>query len=69
MANKKHHFDFELFLICFFLGWFGIDKIFKGSISLFIIKLLLLPLLVGIVWNFYDIICVCLGRYKLNPFK
>lgn len=69
MAIKKRRFDYVLFLVCLFLGWFGIDKLLRGSISIFIIKLFLFPLVVGVIWNLYDIICVCLGRYKLNPFK
>ena len=69
MEKKKSGFDVVLFLVCLFLGWLGIDKIFKGSISLFIIKLLLTFVAVGVIWNIYDIVCVCLGKYKLNPLK
>ncbi len=62
-------FDLSLFLICLFLGWFGIDKLYKGNKKLFLIKLLLNFVVVGEIWNIYDIICSCIGRYKLNPLK
>ena len=58
-----------LFLICLFLGWFGIDKLYKGDVKLFVIKLLLNFVIVGEIWNIYDIVCAALGKYKLNPLK
>lgn len=58
-----------LFLICLFLGWFGIDKLYKGDVKLFVIKFLLNFLFIGEIWNIYDIICAALGKYKLNPLK
>ena len=58
-----------LFLICLFLGWFGIDKLYKGDVKLFVIKLLLNFVLIGEIWNIYDIVCAALGKYKLNPLK
>ena len=33
---KKGDGGLVLFLICFFLGWFGIDKLYKGSVKLFV---------------------------------
>lgn len=68
MAKSKN-FDLVLFLVVLFLGWIGIDKLIKGSVKLFIIKLLLSFIVVGLIWNIYDLICVCLGKYKLNPLK
>ncbi len=57
-----------LFLICLFLGWFGIDKLYmKGTWKLALVKFLLNFLIIGEIWNIYDIICACMGRYKLNP--
>lgn len=67
MAKKK--FDLGLFIITLFLGWFGIDKLVKGSGKLCIIKLLLNFLIIGEIWNIYDLICICIGKYKLNPLK
>lgn len=58
-----------LFLICLFFGWFGIDKLYKGNVKLFVIKLLLNLVIVGEIWNIYDIICSALGKYKLNPLE
>lgn len=65
----KKKFDLVLFLIVLFLGWFGIDKLYKGDTKLFIIKLLLNLIVVGMIWNIYDLVCVVLGKYKLNPLK
>ena len=67
MASKKRKGGLILFLITLFLGWFGIDKLYMGSLKLCIIKLLLNLCIVGEIWNIYDLICICLGRYKLNP--
>lgn len=59
-----------LFLICLFLGWLGIDKLYMGgSWKLALVKLLLMLCVVGEIWNIYDMICALLGRYKLNPLK
>ncbi len=68
MKNKKQG-RMPLFLITLFLGWFGIDKLYMGSVKLFLIKFLLSFIFVGIVWNFYDIYCAITGTYKLNPLK
>lgn len=67
MAKKDDR--LVLFLICLFLGWFGIDKLYKGSTKLFVIKLVLNFFLVGEIWNIYDIVMAALGKYKLNPLK
>ena len=67
MAQGKK-FDLVLFLICLLLGWLGIDKLYKGSVKYFVIKLLLNFLIIGEIWNIYDIICSLIGKYKLNPF-
>ncbi len=69
MAKNKGDGGIVLFLICLFLGWFGIDKLYKGSVKLFVIKLLLNFIIVGEIWNIYDIICSAIGRYKLNPLR
>lgn len=67
MAKKESR--LVLFLICLFLGWFGIDKLYMGDVKLFVVKLLLNFILVGAIWNIYDIITSALGTYKLNPLK
>ncbi|MDD4110630.1 MAG: hypothetical protein PHS54_03655 [Clostridia bacterium] len=57
-----------LFLICLFIGWFGIDKIYmKGTWKLALVKFLLIFVAVGIIWNLYDMVCALIGKYKLNP--
>ena len=57
-----------LFIICLFLGWFGIDKLYmKGSWKIALVKFLLCFLIIGELWNIYDMVCALLGRYKLNP--
>ena len=59
-----------LFLICFFCGWFGLDKLYmKGTWKLALCKFLLFFVVVGAIWNIYDMICALLGRYKLNPLE
>lgn len=59
-----------LFLICFFLGWLGIDKLYmKGSWKIALVKFLLNFLIIGEIWNLYDMICSLLGCYKLNPLE
>lgn len=72
MAKKKSQSGFGgrlvLFLICLFLGWLGIDKLYmKGSFKLALVKFLLNFLIIGEIWNFYDMICALIGKYKLNP--
>lgn len=61
-------FDWKLFLIVLFGGWLGLDKLYKKDVKMFVIKLISTILIVGILWNLYDIICVILNRYKINPF-
>ena len=72
MAKKKSQSGFGgrlvLFLICLFLGWLGIDKLYmKGSFKLALVKFLLNFLIIGEIWNLYDMICALIGKYKLNP--
>lgn len=62
------NFDYKLFLIALFLGWFGVDKFYKKATKLGIIKLLTTFVVVGIVWNFYDLYCIATNKYKLHPF-
>lgn len=67
MAKKS--IDIVLLIITIFLGWFGIDKLYKGDIKMCLIKLLLNFIVIGWFWNIYDIICICIGKYKVNPLK
>lgn len=61
-------FDFGFFLIVLLLGWLGIDKLVKRNWRMCLIKFGSMFIVVGIVWNFYDIICVLINKYKVNPF-
>lgn len=66
MANKNNSvFDVILLLLCILP--FGFDKLYKGDTKMFVYKLLLHFVAVGIVWWLYDLICVCVGKYKVNP--
>lgn len=68
MAKKA--LDIPLLLIIFFLGWLGIDKLYKGGTwKLALVKFLLSFVVVGLIWNIYDFVTAVLGNYKLNPLK
>lgn len=59
-----------ILLFCFFLGWFGIDKLYVGggtAWKIALIKFALCFVVVGVIWNFYDMVCAILGKYELNP--
>jgi len=66
---KTGKFDVVLFLIAFFLGWLGIDKLYKGSMKFFLIKLILNLIIVGVIWNIVDLIMILLGKYQVDPRK
>ena len=55
--------DTGLFLITLFLGWFGIDKFYKGGKSA---KLLCTFIFIGIIWNIFDLIQIARGKYELD---
>lgn len=71
MANTKSTGNrIILFLLCFFLGWLGIDKLYAGGTKVWkvaLVKFLLMFLIIGVIWNIYDMICALLGIYKINP--
>ena len=62
-------FVIKLFFILLFLGWFGIDKLYKKNWKMFLAKFLTLFVLIGIIWNIYDIVMCCLKNYEVNPFE
>lgn len=62
-------FDWKLFLIVLFGGWFGLDKLYMKNKKFFLYKLLLLFVGVGVLWNLYDLVCVLIGKYKVKPFS
>ena len=62
-------FDIKLLFILIFLGWFGVDKLYKRNWKMCLIKLGFTIILIGILWNIYDIVMCCLKRYDVNPLK
>lgn len=65
----KQTFDKKLFFITLFLGWFGIDKLYIGkgkAWKFFLVKFAYLFVLVGIVWNIYDLVKITKNEYKLD---
>lgn len=62
MSNKI---DWLLFLLC--LIPFGFDKLYRGDGKMFVIKLLTHIVGIGFLWWIYDVICVLIGKYKINP--
>lgn len=61
-----------LFIICLLLGWLGIDKFYIGggkAWKVALVKFLLMFVVIGEIWNIYDMVCSLIGRYKLNPLK
>ena len=60
--------DWKLFFIVLFGGWFGLDKLYKGNKKMFLWKLISNLLIVGVLWNLYDLVMVVLGKYQVNPF-
>ena len=69
ISNMEKVFDIKLFFILLFLGWFGVDKLYKKDWKICLIKLGLTLVLIGILWNIYDIVMCCIKRYEVNPLK
>lgn len=67
MAENK--FDWKMFLITIFLGWFGVDKFYKGGLKgwkHFLIKFGFTLIFIGIVWNIFDLVQICRGKYQFD---
>ncbi len=58
-------FDWLLLLLC--LIPFGFDKLYRGDTKMFVIKLLTHLVGIGFLWWIYDVICVLVDKYKINP--
>lgn len=61
-----------LLLLCIFVGYLGLDKLYfdrasKESVFWFACKLICSIIIIGVIWNILDIIFCLLGKYKLNP--
>lgn len=63
----KKSFDAILLLLCILP--LGFDKLYKKDMTMFLYKFITSFIVVGIIWWLYDLICVCAGRYQVNPFK
>jgi len=63
--------NWGLAAIAFFLGWFGIDKLyvlgFKKGWKLFVLKFLANFIGLGELWNILDIIMIFVKKYEANP--
>ncbi len=66
-SSNKKKFSLILFLLC--LLPFGFDKLYCGAAKVFLCKLLLHIVGIGFIWWLFDLVCVCLGAYKVNPLK
>jgi hypothetical protein len=65
--NMEKKFDLLLVILCIIP--FGLDKLYMHSNDMFVLKLLLHLIGVGFIWWICDLVCVLLGKYKVNPFK
>lgn len=72
MANiidAEEKFDWKLFVLTLFLGWFGIDKFYVGggkAWKYFLVKLGANIIFLGIIWNIFDLIMICRKKYQLD---
>ncbi len=69
--QEKKKVDWILLIFIFFLGWFGIDKFwaakdFKKAWKFVLIKFLYNIILLGEIWNIFDFIQACRGKYQLD---
>lgn len=69
--TEKPKIEAGFLCVLIFLGWFGIDKIFyaksfKASWKFFIVKLAYTIILLGVLWNIFDIIQYCRHRYQFD---
>ena len=78
MKKEEYYVDTEkkplspvLLLVLIFLGWLGIDNFlapgsFKKSWKFMVVKLAYNIILLGVLWNIFDIIQYCRGKYELD---
>ena len=66
-SSNKRGFSVILFLLCFLP--FGFDKLYCHNTKVFLCKFLLHFIGFGFFWWLYDLVCVCLGKYKVNQLK
>lgn len=71
MKKTSDRIDWILFVICLFLGFFGIDKFYiqkswKGTWKFALAKFIATLALVGIIWDLWDAVMVLLCRYQYD---
>lgn len=70
-AMEEKKIDWILILFIFFLGWFGIDKFYatkswKKGWKYALVKFLYNIILIGILWNIFDLIQAFRGKYQID---
>lgn len=63
--------DWGLIVIIFFLGWLGIDKYyatksFKKGWKFALVKFLYTIILIGILWNIFDLVQAFRKKYQVD---
>lgn len=69
IVQPESKIDWKLFALTFFLGWFGIDKFYKGGLKawkFFLVKLGFTVILLGIFWNIFDLVMIIRKKYQLD---
>lgn len=65
-TNRKG-FDIILLILCILP--FGFDKLYCNDMPMFLCKFLLHFIGLGFIWWLFDLVCVCIGKYRVNPLK
>ena len=68
---KEEKVDALLLVFLIFLGWFGADKFyvaksFKGGWKFALVKFLYSIILLGLIWNIFDIIQALRKKYQFD---
>ena len=63
---KNSKFSIILLLLC--IVPFGFDKLYCGDKKMFLYKFLLHFIGVGFIWWLFDLVCIIIGKYRINPF-
>jgi|LAHS01.1.fsa_nt_gb TM2 domain-containing membrane protein YozV len=69
--DQKKKIDAWLIVILIFLGWFGIDKFyaaksFKNGWKLALVKFAYNLIVIGVLWNLFDIVRAIKGTYEID---
>lgn len=68
---EEKRLDWGLITILFFFGWFGIDKFyvaksFKKGWKFALVKFLYSIILIGILWNIFDLVQAFRKKYEFD---